>query len=272
MTTLNSTFTPPPTGPVAVDGYADIHDDAAGMVITGPSVIDGYVNSISNSPLFRVLNVKVVPFATYVTDQNNTVIDVSAVVRLQTTVWNSISQTVSVVSQNLVRAKGGRYGYLEHAKQSDLHQYLAHSLNLVQSYWENAPLERKYYWDSVATRILAVDFNEREEIRTVFINNLVDRVREELKTNNDPIKKGSKIKVVRGRKIPHGTVGVVFWSGVSQWGLRYGFKDSNGTVFWAAAANVELDGQIDDATVIAEARKRYEQDDVAKAVFGASRT
>lgn len=265
MTTLNSTFTPPP-----VDRYADIHDDAAEMVITGPAIIDVYVKTIYNSPVHRVLDVKVVPFATYVTDRHNTVIDVSAVVRVEATVWNSISQTLSVVSQNLVRTKGGRYGYLEHAKQSDLHQYLAHSLNLVQSYFENVPLERKDYWDNVPKQILVVDSNEREEMRTVFINSLVARVREELQTN-DPIKKGSTIKVVRGRKIPHGTTGVVFWSGVSQWGLRYGFKDSSGTVFWAAAGNVELDVQIDDATVIAEAKKRYEQDHVAKSVFGSSR-
>lgn len=52
-------------------------------------------------------------------------------------------------------------------------------------------------------------------------------------------RKGRTIKVVKGRKVPVGTVGVCFWIGSSQWGDRVGLKDSKGTVHWTAASNVE---------------------------------
>lgn len=53
------------------------------------------------------------------------------------------------------------------------------------------------------------------------------------------VKKGRMVRVVRGRKVPLGTQGVVFWMGESQWGWRAGFKTADGEVVWIDAKNVE---------------------------------
>lgn len=57
--------------------------------------------------------------------------------------------------------------------------------------------------------------------------------------------KGRHVKVVRGRKVPIGTEGVVFWYGRNKFGynpndMRIGFKDAQGTVHWTCADNVEV--------------------------------
>lgn len=60
-----------------------------------------------------------------------------------------------------------------------------------------------------------------------------------------------RVKVVKGRKVPHGTEGECFWMGSydnskygDPWGIyttvRIGIKDDNGTVYWTALDNVEL--------------------------------
>lgn len=53
------------------------------------------------------------------------------------------------------------------------------------------------------------------------------------------VRKGSRVRVYKGRKVPVGTVGVVIWEGDSAYGRRLGVKDDNGTVHWVAADNVE---------------------------------
>jgi hypothetical protein len=68
--------------------------------------------------------------------------------------------------------------------------------------------------------------------------------------------KGKLVTVVKGRKVPKGTTGVVIWVGEgryfgptpryksSAWSakgaLRVGVKDAEGTVHWTAASNVEV--------------------------------
>jgi hypothetical protein len=56
---------------------------------------------------------------------------------------------------------------------------------------------------------------------------------------NNNLKNGDKVKVVRGKKVPIGTTGVIFWMREEAYGLRLGIKDSS-TVYWTAAKNVEL--------------------------------
>ena len=62
---------------------------------------------------------------------------------------------------------------------------------------------------------------------------------------------GKTVKVVKGRKVPIGTVGVCFWMGQTNygkygdpWGIytkeRIGIKNEAGEVFWTALDNVEL--------------------------------
>lgn len=56
--------------------------------------------------------------------------------------------------------------------------------------------------------------------------------------------RGKEITVTRGRKIPHGTTGVVFYSGEGQWGWRIGFKTADGSELWIDAHNVELTSEL----------------------------
>lgn len=61
---------------------------------------------------------------------------------------------------------------------------------------------------------------------------------------------GKSVKVVKGRKVPKGTEGTVFWVGpgraysyyAAKYGVpdRVGFKDAAGTTFWTAASNLEV--------------------------------
>jgi hypothetical protein len=51
--------------------------------------------------------------------------------------------------------------------------------------------------------------------------------------------KGRTVKVVKGRKVPVGTVGECFWVGSNDYGARVGIKDATGTKHFTAASNVE---------------------------------
>lgn len=54
--------------------------------------------------------------------------------------------------------------------------------------------------------------------------------------------KGAHVRVVRGRKVPRGTEGVVIWSGKDKFrgAPRVGIKDRKEEVHWTAGANLEL--------------------------------
>lgn len=54
------------------------------------------------------------------------------------------------------------------------------------------------------------------------------------------IEVGKEVEVVRGRKVPKGTVGTIIWVGAGTWGPRVGVKEASGTVHWTAASNVEV--------------------------------
>lgn len=60
-----------------------------------------------------------------------------------------------------------------------------------------------------------------------------------------------QVKVVKGRKVPIGTVGECFWMGSTDyskygdpWGIytkyRCGIKDADGKVYWTSVNNIEL--------------------------------
>ena len=57
------------------------------------------------------------------------------------------------------------------------------------------------------------------------------------------VRKGAKVRVARGRKVPVGTVGIVIWSGEGTYGPRVGIKDDNdpdGEPLWTSASNVDV--------------------------------
>jgi hypothetical protein len=54
------------------------------------------------------------------------------------------------------------------------------------------------------------------------------------------IVKDQTVVVVKGRKVPKGTTGVVMWTGVDAYDKpRIGFRDAAGQTHWTAASNVQ---------------------------------
>ena len=51
--------------------------------------------------------------------------------------------------------------------------------------------------------------------------------------------RGCPVMVTRGRKIPKGTTGRVFWIGQKQFGVRVGFETDDGVTHWADINNVD---------------------------------
>jgi len=76
------------------------------------------------------------------------------------------------------------------------------------------------------------------------------------------VRRGSTVTVVRGRKVPLGVTGKVFWIGESQWGIKVGMnltdrKDERGRnldVVWIAIGNVEVTGNTEEIAQL-EARR-----------------
>lgn len=52
--------------------------------------------------------------------------------------------------------------------------------------------------------------------------------------------RGKVVRVIKGRKVPVGFQGEIFWIGTGQWGERCGIKDADGRVEWTATSNVEV--------------------------------
>lgn len=50
--------------------------------------------------------------------------------------------------------------------------------------------------------------------------------------------KGQTLTVVKGKKVPHGTTGVCFYSGEGKWGWRVGFTTADGDTVWTDVNNV----------------------------------
>lgn len=51
---------------------------------------------------------------------------------------------------------------------------------------------------------------------------------------------GCRVEVIKGRKVPRGTVGDCFWIGHGTYGPRVGIKDASGNVHWTAITNVQV--------------------------------
>src|SRR6266850_3073704 len=75
------------------------------------------------------------------------------------------------------------------------------------------------------------------------------------------ITKGTAIRVVRGKKVPLGTTGKVFWTGTGQYGPRLGFNDAAGVTHWTAASNVEVIAASAVAPVAAPPAGLFEDED-----------
>jgi len=75
------------------------------------------------------------------------------------------------------------------------------------------------------------------------------------------ITKGMTVEVYKGRKVPKGTEGVVFWLGAGNYGYRVGLKDDAGETHWTALDNcraVCTDKDSDESWVEYDERKTAE--------------
>jgi hypothetical protein len=64
--------------------------------------------------------------------------------------------------------------------------------------------------------------------------------------------RGKFVIVARGRKVPKGTTGELFWTGYGKFGIRAGLKDAAGTTYWTALSNLDVinpDDYIDEIPV-----------------------
>lgn len=67
-----------------------------------------------------------------------------------------------------------------------------------------------------------------------------EQARYEAEVEATTIRRGKTVEVVKGRKVPVGTVGEVFWIGDKGWGERVGFNDAEGNTHWTAASNCRV--------------------------------
>jgi hypothetical protein len=105
--------------------------------------------------------------------------------------------------------------------------------------------ERVYYgsnWDANSLGSYTVDATP--EVRSAYdaleAKRAEDRrIADDLREYNR-VDKGKTVKVVRGRKVPKGTSGLVFWVGSNQWGESCGFITATGDKHFTALTNVEV--------------------------------
>lgn len=82
------------------------------------------------------------------------------------------------------------------------------------------------------------DEQEEKRILARFESNLKEAKNEALE-----VKKGSRVEVYKGRKVPKGTTGECFWLGQGRYGWRCGIKDDDGEAHWTALSNVRVIGE-----------------------------
>jgi hypothetical protein len=82
--------------------------------------------------------------------------------------------------------------------------------------------------------------------RLALVTHVADRFRdaEERERYRVSVRKGARVEVFKGRKVPIGTCGVVIWIGDGQYGMRCGVKDAAGAVHWTACDNVRVSSEM----------------------------
>lgn len=113
-------------------------------------------------------------------------------------------------------------------------------------------------------RLFALRDNAKhDELRTRYILSLVEYYKSG-GGGDRQITKGTRVRVVRGRKVPKGTEGVIIWLGsgtyMGKTVGRCGVKDAAGKVHWTATANVDTIGTpMSEGEAIVEAKAAYLQ-------------
>lgn len=92
------------------------------------------------------------------------------------------------------------------------------------------------------------EVNWRTYLRKSFHRVVAESIRADQQLSRE-VDKGKRVRVIKGRKVPHGTEGVVFWIGSVNYDpykriynetKRIGFKADDGKVYWTDVHNVEV--------------------------------
>lgn len=103
-----------------------------------------------------------------------------------------------------------------------------------------------YHWGGSSGCSAAVEVDATEEVKTLAAK-YAERIRLMSYYAADDreaqqIFPNKRIRVIKGRKIPVGVEGIVFWIGPDRFkgGNRCGFKDDGGTTHWISTGNIEV--------------------------------
>lgn len=97
----------------------------------------------------------------------------------------------------------------------------------------------KYFRSSINRNIIMEKIEEQTKIFNPKLNELRNKIYE-LANSCKEFKKGDTVVVKKGKKVPIGTVGKIFYMKATEYGLNVGFKDNNETVYWNYGHNLDI--------------------------------
>lgn len=126
-------------------------------------------------------------------------------------IWNPVTKTEGHISMGYVNAWPGNHENVVYDATEE-----------VKAEWEA--------WKAEQEKIRQQKEREAAERERKY------RAEQEAKTPN----RGKTVKVVKGRKVPVGLIGQVFWRGQTKYGYRVGIEVMDGVRIFVAESNVEV--------------------------------
>lgn len=97
----------------------------------------------------------------------------------------------------------------------------------------------KYFRSSINRNIIVEKIEEQTKIFNPKLSELRSKIYE-LTNACKEFKKGDTVVVKKGKKVPIGTIGKIFYMKATEYGLNVGFKDDNQTVYWNYGHNLDI--------------------------------
>ncbi len=107
---------------------------------------------------------------------------------------------------------------------------------------DSLPLSFEYYGESSPIRYFEIETNNQQEFYYNYykqqqgIKSEQDAQQRELNT----VRLHKTVEVYKGRKVPKGTIGEVFWLGNTQWGVSVGLRLICGKKLFTSLNNVKV--------------------------------
>lgn len=103
----------------------------------------------------------------------------------------------------------------------------------------NITYKGKYFYNSINRRIIEDMIFEKTKMFHPILHDLSNKIHM-LEVQHREFKKGDKVIVKSGRKVPVGTVGKIFYIKATSYGLNVGFKDDNENTYWNYGHNLDV--------------------------------